>query len=146
MTVRAIATGVPTRLQLAVGAIPGVLMLDDLYLVGEAFDDNPHAAVIYGEDLFGEAATGQPVLFLPEQKASDDPDASIAPLARVIMLVDHNPTRLDVLDWDDPRRLLSHAAVRLRASKVIDVSEPGAWLSLDVLLDEVVDIPPDQGA
>lgn len=134
---RAIAVGIPDRLTGQLAAVPGVAVEDSLETAAMMLELYPRAAVIYGENLFGDAVTGQPVFLINEQR---DPNGQPA-VRRVLMLIDHHPMKLDELAWDDPRRLAMQAGIRLSAGSVVDVSASGAWVALDARLDEHVDTP-----
>lgn len=136
MTVRAVAVGIPDRLKEQLTALDGVMVEDDLVIAAGLLELHPGAFLIYGENLFGDAVTGQPVLLLPEQRDG------ARPIPRVMVVMDLNPTAmLDDLRWDDPRRLAMQAGIRLRAGRVVDASAVGVWVALDVLLDGPVDTP-----
>jgi len=132
--VRAVAVGIPDRLKDAVAALPGVLVLPDLVTAAGVLEDFPDAHVVYGEELFGPAVTGLPVFLRMDQRAGGHN-------RRVWVLIDAHPQQLDGLEWDDPRRLATQAGIRLRAGRLVDVSEDGAWASFDSLLDQPVDTP-----
>lgn len=141
--IRAIAVGIPDRLRSAVRELSGVLVEDNLANAADIVDMNPGVSVIYGEGLFGAVVTGQPIMFLPEQKPA--PGDRFGPVPGVIVLIDHSPFKLDELEWDDPRRLATQAGVRVLASHLVDVSQQGVWVHLDVLLDQVLDTPRQRG-
>lgn len=132
MTVRAVAVGIPDRLKDDLATLDGVVLAPDLVTAAGVLDDWPDAHVIYGEELFGAAVTGQPVFLLPAGQDVSD---------RVWVLMDAHPLKLDELAWDDPRRLGPQAGVRLRAGHLVDTSEPTALAQLDVLLNRDVDTP-----
>jgi SpoU rRNA methylase family enzyme len=137
---RVVAVGIPERLKQAMrAALPDAVVVDDPIDAVDVLDVYPDAALIYGEELFGAIVTGQPIMFLPEQKP--DPGAWFGPVARVLVLIDHQPTKLDELEFDDPRRLVMQAGVRVLASHLVDVSEFGAWHALSVLLDDILTPP-----
>lgn len=131
--VRAVAVGIPDRLKDSLGGMDGMVVVPDLVTAAGVLDDWPRAYVLYGEDLFGAAVTGMPVFLFDEQP--DDWQR------RVMVIVDANPGKVDDLAWDDARRLVGQAAVRLRARRIVDLSEPAAWESLDKILNEPVDTP-----
>lgn len=133
MTVRAIAVGIPERLNDHVDAVPGVVRVPDLVTAAGVLADWPDAHVLYGEHLFGPAVTGQPVFLLDGQ--GDDWQE------RVWVLIDIAPPELGELPFDDPRILAAQAAIRLKASRLVDVSTEGAWQTLDALLGRQVDTP-----
>ena len=136
---RAVAYGIPQRLRGELRAnLPDVLILDDPLAIADALETNPDVRLIYGEDAFGPAVTGRPPRFLTDQTAG-------RALARVLVLVDVPPAGLRDLEWDDPRQLVIHAAGTLCAGVFVDVSQTGAWVAADVLLDQPVDAPPPKG-
>lgn len=139
--VRAVAVGIPERLRDELGGMTGVILAPDLSTAAGVLEDWPDAHVIYGEELFGMAVTGQPVFLLPEQ--GDPVGEARTALRRVWVIADAPPGELGDLPFDDPRQLTAHAAVRLRAQRLVDVSRTGAWVNFDALLDEDVDIPPE---
>jgi hypothetical protein len=132
--VRAVAVGIPDRLKDDLASLSGVVVVPDLSTASGVLEDYPDAHVVYGEHLFGPAVTGQPVFLLPGQVDSRHNQ-------RVWVVVDAAPSTLGQLEWDDPRRLAAQAGVRLRAGRLLDVSDPGAWVSFDAVLDEPVDTP-----
>lgn len=135
---RVLGVGIPQRLHTDFLAnLSGAVLASSSEHAAAVLTAHPGVAVVYGEDTFGPAVAGQPVFLLPEQH-----ERSIVP--RVIILVDVEPTAeaMEGLSWDDPRRLVVHAGVRLNAGHLADVSPPGTWLALDVLLDELLAQPP----
>lgn len=138
-TLRAIAIGIPDRMHRELEAnLPGVRIVYDELSADEIVAEYPHVAVLYGEHTFGPAVSGQRVLVLPEQH-----DARR--VERVVVVTDAMPTNLNTLAMDDPRRLAPQAGVRLAAGYLVDVSQPGVWVALDVLLDDIIDTPPAKG-
>lgn len=138
--VRAVAIGIPDRLLEALGSIPGVVVTETLIRAMEVLDENPGAAVMYGEHLFGEAVSGQPVMLMDVQA---DPEVRWEP--RIMVIIDHDPQQLDMLAWDDPRKLATQAAIRLKAGTLVDLSRDGIVGALSSRLDAFVDTPASGG-
>lgn len=143
--IRAVAVGVPERLRERLEYVDGVRVCGDLVAAAMVLSEAPHAAVMYGEALFGEAVTGQPVLLLDEQGGlpSDEQPPPFSP--RVLVVSDLPPNKLSDLDWDDPRKLGVQAMHRLRAKTYIDLSETGVLEDMDQHLTTVLALPPNGG-
>jgi len=133
-TTRAITVGLPPHLRAVVPLrVRGVVdMSGDLAAATAFTTENPHVVVIYGQELFGNAVTGQPVYLLPDQV-----DVKHHPR---VMLLAQFVDRAE-LAWDDPRLFMGEAGVRLHAKHLIDANDERCWLSLDILLDRVVQPP-----
>jgi hypothetical protein len=138
--VRAVAFGVPERVHATLDAVGGITVTNTLMDAAKALDDNPHAAVIYGEHAFGDAVTGQPIMLVDEQ---GDPMARW--LSRVMVAIDCSPNATANLDWDDPRRLAFQAAVALKAAALVDLADPDVVAGLDRKLAAWVDTPREGG-
>lgn len=134
--VRAVAFGVPERVYATLDAVGGVLVRETLLDAAKALDDNPQAALIYGEHAFGAAVSGQPIMLIDEQG-----DRATRWLPRVMVAIDCHPNDTVNLEWDDPRKLAFQAAVALKAASLVDLTDPQVVTGLDKKLAAWVDTP-----
>lgn len=138
---RAVAIGLPDRIRTEMLVqLPDVLAVDSLSQAAAILADNPRAVVMYGEITFGAVVSGQPVFVLEDQG-----DPMVRWSNQVMVVVDVDPRKCADLVWDDPRRLASHAGIRLKAARIVDVSADGIWPRLSDELNKLVAEPPAQG-